>query len=228
MPGGKSNFTPRPEVVEAGTLNSLSDKAYRLLREKIVTLELPPSSTIDEMALIEELGIGRTPIREALRRLALENLVVIRPRRGMFVADISVTDLQKIFEVRAVLESYCARLAAERASAEQLARLETLFQEGREMLDGGDNRALIAFDQRFHEMLYQAAGNEFLAATLERLYWLSLRLWYLCLNHTGRVREAVEEHGYLIEALKNRDADRAEAIMRQHITDFQATIKAAL
>lgn len=207
---------------------SLSDKAYRLLRQRIVTLALPPSSTIDEAALIEELGISRTPIREALRRLALENLVVIRPRRGMFVADISVTDLQKIFEVRAVLESYCARLAVERASAEQLARLEAFFQEGQEVLDTGDNRALIAFDQRFHEMLYQAAGNEFLAETLERLYWLSLRLWHLCLDHAGRIQEAVEEHGQLIEALKDRDAGRAEEIMRQHIVGFQTTIRGAL
>ena len=209
-------------------MTSLSDKAYRLLREKIVTLELPPSSTIDEAALIEELGIGRTPIREALRRLALENLVVIRPRRGMFVTDVSVTDLQKIFEVRAVLESYCARLAAERTSAEQLAQLEDFFRQGREVLNTGDNRALIAFDRQFHEMVYQAAGNEFLAATLERLYWLSLRLWYLCLNRTDRIQEAVEEHGHLIEALRDRDAARAEEIMRQHIVGFQTTIRAAL
>ena len=94
----------------------LSDKAYYLIRQRIITLELPPMSPIDEQALMEELQLGRTPIREALQRLAAENLVSIVPRRGMFVADISLTDLQQVFELRMMLEGFCARLAAQRPS----------------------------------------------------------------------------------------------------------------
>jgi DNA-binding GntR family transcriptional regulator len=98
----------------------LSDKAYHLIRLKIITLELAPLSAIDEQALMEDLQLGRTPIREALQRLAAEGLVNSAPRRGMFVADISLTDLQKIFELRVILEGFCARLAAQRVTRDQL------------------------------------------------------------------------------------------------------------
>ena len=98
----------------------LSEKAYRLIKEKVVTLELPPSAVIDEHVLMQQLGLGRTPIREALQRLDSEGLVNIARRRGTFVNDISVTDLQKIFELRIVLEGFCARLAAQPAPEEPL------------------------------------------------------------------------------------------------------------
>ncbi|MEE8391378.1 MAG: GntR family transcriptional regulator, partial [Anaerolineae bacterium] len=99
----------------------LSEKAYRLIKEKIITLELSPSKVISEQSLMEDLGLGRTPIREALLQLAKEDLVTVVPRRGMFVADISITDLQKISEVRIVLEGFCARLAAQRITKDQIA-----------------------------------------------------------------------------------------------------------
>ena len=107
----------------------LSEKAYHLIKEKIVRLELKPLSVIDEQALQEDLNLGRTPIREALHRLAAEGLVIIAPRRGMFVADISITDLQKVFQVRMVLEGFCARLAAQKATEEQIAQMDAVFEE---------------------------------------------------------------------------------------------------
>ena len=99
-------------LAHRGVRVRLSDKAYQLIRHKIITLELSPLSAIDEQALMEDLQLGRTPIREALQRLAAEDLVLLAPRRGMFVSDISITDLQKVFELRLMLESFCARLAA--------------------------------------------------------------------------------------------------------------------
>ena len=107
----------------------LSEKAYHLIKEKIVRLELKPLSVIDEHALQEDLNLGRTPIREALHRLAAEGLVIIAPRRGMFVADISITDLQKVFQVRMVLEGFCARLAAQKATEEQIAQMDAVFEK---------------------------------------------------------------------------------------------------
>ena len=127
----------------------LSDKAYQLIRHKIITLELPPLSPIDEQALMEDLQLGRTPIREALQRLAAEGLVLLAPRRGMFVADIGITDLQKIFELRMMLEGFCARLAAQRATQEQLAEMAQVVQELAHVA-AGDRRALMAIDERFH------------------------------------------------------------------------------
>ena len=205
----------------------LSEKAYHLIKEKIVRLELKPLSVIDEQALQEDLNLGRTPIREALHRLAAEGLVIIAPRRGMFVADISITDLQKVFQVRMVLEGFCARLAAQKATEEQIAQMDIVFEK-LERVPDYNAEALMSIDTRLHELLYQAADNEFLTDSLSRLHALSLRLWHLVLNQLNDLRLSVEEHGKVIEALKLRDEDQAEALVQRHIARFQQKIRAAL
>jgi DNA-binding GntR family transcriptional regulator len=205
----------------------LSEKAYQLIKHKIVTLELAPLSPIDEQRLMEDVDLGRTPIREALQRLAAEGLVIMAPRRGMFVSDISITDLQKIFELRMVLEGFCARLAAQRATLDQLNSMEEVIRQ-LEADSSDDNRALMAIDESFHELLYQAGDNEFLADTLQRLHALSLRLWYLVLNRLGSVRGAMDQHIGITHALRERDAERAERLVKQHISEFQQEIKAVI
>jgi DNA-binding GntR family transcriptional regulator len=177
--------------------------------------------------LMESLNLGRTPIREALQRLAAEDLVSIVPRRGMFVAEISLTDLQKIFELRMLLEGFCARLAAQRATEEQLARLEAIIQE-LDTVPGENGTALMTIDEQFHEMLYEAADNEFLADTLRRLHALSFRIWYLVLDRLGSIRSAMEQHIEIAAALKVRDGAQAETLLQQHIFEFQMEIKSVL
>ena len=205
----------------------LSDKAYHLIRQKIITLELPPLSTINEQELMDDLGLGRTPIREALQRLSAEDLVIFVPRRGIFVADISITDLQKIFELRMILEGFCVQLVAQRATETQLVELEATVRT-LEQVPEGDGKALMATDERFHELLYVAADNEFLADTLRRLHALSFRLWHLALNRLGNIRGAMEQHVKIAEALKARDGGQAEALIQQHISEFQQQIKTVL
>ena len=205
----------------------LSEKAYRLIKEKVVTLELPPSAVIDEHVMMQQLGLGRTPIREALQRLDSEGLVNIVPRRGTFVNDISVTDLQKIFELRIVLEGFCARMAAERISTEQIARMEEVLQE-LDNLEDGDHQTLMSIDRRFHRLLYTAADNEFMTDILDRLYDLSLRLWYLVLARLREVRHSIEQHGDVLSALEQGDPDKAEAVIQKHIVEFQHSIRSAL
>jgi DNA-binding GntR family transcriptional regulator len=205
----------------------LSDKAYQLIRHKIITLELPPLSAIDEQELMEDLQLGRTPIREALQRLVAEDLVLLAPRRGMFVADISITDLQRIFEARMMLEGFCARLAAERATPDQLAEMESLMAELKSVPDG-DNKTLMSIDEHFHELLYQAADNEFLTDTLRRLHALSFRIWHVVLDRIGSVRQAMEQHVQIAEAIQAGDGPRAESLVQQHVSGFQQEIKDAL
>jgi DNA-binding GntR family transcriptional regulator len=205
----------------------LSEKAYRLIKQKVVTLELPPSAVINEQALMRELHLGRTPIREALQRLDAEGLVHIVPRRGTFVNDISVTDLQKIFELRILLEGFCARLAARRITEDQIEEMESALQELQRVGDG-DHRALMRIDKRFHTLLYASAHNEFMAETLDRLYDLSLRLWHLVLTRLEDVRLSVEQHRKVLAALEEGDGARAETLIRGHIVDFQQKIKAIL
>jgi len=204
-----------------------SEEAYEQIKDKIITLELEPASVIDEQALMDQLGLGRTPIREALQRLSADGLVHIVPRRGMFVTDISITDLQHIFEVRTALAGFCARLAAQRITPDLVAEMRTMLQD-LEHVKPGDFKSLMEIDRSFQRVLYRASGNDILAKTLDRLYDLSLRIWYLVLNRLGDVQTSIEQHRELADALEAGDGDRAEALIQHHITQFQHRIKAVL
>jgi DNA-binding GntR family transcriptional regulator len=210
-------------VAEAVVQRSQSEVAYRRILERIVSLEMPPGSVVNEAKLREELGIGRTPIREALQRLGRENLVRSVPHRGTFVTDVNITDLARITEVRVVLEAHAARLAAEKLSAPDRAEIEGLL----DLVAGAvtDQHELMRLDQLIHRTVYRAARNAFLEATLERYFNLSLRLWYLVLDREVRLREAVDEHVELLRAILAGDGDLAEIIMRKHVTGFEREIR---
>ena len=204
---------------------SLSRQAFQRLREQIVTLKLPPGAPLQESALVEELGLGRTPIREALQWLACQGLVVLQPRRGAFVANIGVTDLQQLFELRQELEGYAAALAAGRATADDVAGLEQILAD---LDEAGDTQAHIEVDRAFHHALARSTHNKFLRSTLSRLYYLNLRLWYLVLDRIGPMHRAVEQHRAVVTAIKDHDSQKAEAAIRKHIADFQERIRAAI
>jgi DNA-binding GntR family transcriptional regulator len=204
-------------------VQSLADKAYHEIRGLIVSLELAPGALIDERDLIERLGIGRTPVREALRRLAHERLVDVYPRRGMFVTGVDVRQLARLSEVRAVLEPEAARLAAERATDDDRARLDALLTE----LDAGGSE-LMQLDERIHRAVYRAARNDLLEATLEQYYALALRIWMLALERTQDLEEAVEAHRDLLEAIRDGDGERAAQTMRDHVENFEQAMHRVL
>ena len=206
---------------------SHSETAYRLIKEKIITLELRPLAVIDEQTLMDTLQFGRTPIREALHRLAQEDLVIIAPRRGMFVADISITDLQKIFEMRLLVEGYCAQLAARRAAQVQLAEMEQVVTR-LEQTPCTHIAELMSLDRQLHQMMYEAADNKFLADALNHLHALSLRLWYLAADKLIDLKGSIEDHRLVVEALKSRDGQQAELLIHQHIARFQQQIRTLL
>jgi DNA-binding GntR family transcriptional regulator len=213
---------------EAAGARSLADQAYYRLRELIVTLELPPGSIVNERELMERLGLGRTPVREALRALARERLVEVYPRRGIFVSSVNVRDLAGLSEARAVLESFAARAAAERSTPADRELTAALLRELDGTANGRDERALIDLDQRIHRHVYRCAHNPFLAATLDEYYVLTLRIWFLALDRVARLDEAVHEHRALLEAIRDRDPDRAEAAMLAHVQGFERAIRAVL
>jgi len=217
----------RPAVEPVEVAPSQSEAAYLRIRERIVSLEMPPGSVVNEARLREDLRIGRTPIREALQRLARENLVRPIPHRGTFVTDVNITDLARITEVRIVLESHAAKLAAEKLTPSDREAIEHLI----EVLEKGgvrDQRELMRLDQEVHRQVYRAAHNPFLEGTLERYFNLSLRLWYLVLDRALRLREAVEEHIDLLRAILARDGARAEQSMRRHVAGFEREIRKVL
>lgn len=206
----------------------MSQQAYDRIKQMIVALELGPGAVIDETVLQDELGFGRTPIREALKRLALEKLVIIVPRRGMFVADIGIRDLQHLLEVRLVLEKLAARLAAQRGTAEHWRHFDEILQRLETAAAEEDDDALIAADEQFHEALYDATENEFLQSNLTVLYTLNKRLWYYFLAEMGSMKGAVAEHRAIIRCLKARNGEQAAAEIEHHIQSFQETMQAIL
>lgn len=207
---------------------SLSQKAYEQIRRKIVTLELPPGSIVDEGELQEQLELGRTPIREALLRLSLEKLVTIIPRRGIFVTDIRITDLKQLFEVRMTLESLAARLAASRGTEKHWRQMRAALSNLPDHDHPAKNQALIVVDEMCHAIIYEASDNNILKDTLTELYALSLRLWYFFLLKIGNMQSAIEEHIRILEALEARDADQAAYLLEGHIRSFQEEIQAAM
>jgi DNA-binding GntR family transcriptional regulator len=214
-------------VADPVAVRSQSEEAYARILERIVCLDMPPGSVVNEARLREELKIGRTPIREALQRLARENLVRSIPHRGTFVTDVNITDLARITEVRVVLESHAARLAAEKhTSGDRDAMAEVL-----ELLRRGgvsSQRDLMELDQKIHRLVYRAAHNPFLESTLERYFNLSLRLWFLVLDRQVALRQAVDEHVELLQAVIAGDADLAETIMRRHVIGFEREMRKVL
>jgi DNA-binding GntR family transcriptional regulator len=214
-------------IAEPLEVRSQSEEAYRRILERIVTLEMPPGSVVNEARLREDLKIGRTPIREALQRLARENLVRSVPHRGTFVTDVNISDLARITEVRVVLEAHAARLAAEKmtsADRDAVTELLELLRRGRVT----DQRDLMQLDRQIHRLIYRATHNPFLEATLERYFNLSLRLWYLVLDREVRLREAVDEHVEVLQAILAGDGERADAIMRRHVSGFERAIRKVL
>lgn len=206
----------------------LADRAYQGLRDQIVTLAIKPGQPIDEDRVGAELGMGRTPVREAIKRLALERLVTVFPRRGTFASDINITDLAQISDVRAIVEPHAARRAAERltpARREELGRLSAELERG----SGSRNeRGLMDLDARVHRFIYASAENTYLAETCSRYFNLSLRIWYLAMDRLPGLSTHVDEHTAVLSAISRGDGERAAALLEDHVQKFERAIRAVL
>ena len=206
-----------------GEPESLGEQAYFALRQKIVRLDFAPGDVLREDELREQLGLGRTPIREALLRLQREHFVTVIPRRGMFVSGIEIDELSLLFETRSVLEPYAARLAALRGTDDQWDTMaETLEQTQNPSLDA---EAQLALDRRCHEIIWEASGNRFISDTLDMLYAQSDRLWHLYLSDVSDMAHAVDEHEAILTSLRTGDADAVAALVETHVQSFDTQIR---
>jgi len=201
-----------------------AEKAYTQIKGKIITARMSPGSVINEAQLMKEFALGRTPIREAIKQLQMENLVKVTPRKGMYVAEIAVTDLSHIFEVRVELESFATRLAAQRITESEMNELERLAKAYQEV-DLSDKESLIGLDGEFHGLLAKATHNKFLIQEIKYYYNLSLRIWYIALNDAKPEEIDVTAHIDILEAIRAHDAEKAGQRMRTHIQDFHKNIK---
>ena len=194
--------------------NTSSDFVYLDLRGKIVSKELKPSQRLLEVKIATEMGVSRTPVREALRQLELEGLVSIIPNKGAFVEGVSTDDIRDIYEIRALLEGLCARWAATRISDELMAAMEeniylTEFHEKK-----GNAKKLLELDNRFHELLYEAGGSKELMRVLKDYHEYVGRVRKVTLGETKRAKNSTHEHKQICEAIKNHDALLAEKCAR--------------
>ena len=205
-----------------------SRRGHYDLRDRIVTLAIAPGAPIDEDQLGGELGIGRTPVREAIKRLALENLVTVFPRRGTFASEINITDLADISDVRTQLEGHAAYRAAERITPAQEQELRVLAAELAASRGEDDAAALMALDARVHRFVHHCAANPYLEETLGRYFNLSLRIWHLVLERLPDLAARVHEHGELLEAIAEHRPELARTIMVDHVKTFEEAIRTVL
>jgi len=211
---------------------SLAERAYELLVHKITRLELPPGSVLVERNLMEEFGIGRTPIREAMQRLAIERLVDHSPNRGMFVAEITATDVQQIYEFRAVLDGYAAALAAARATPEQIRDLAMLHKKLLRATEDDEINEYVTLDRQFYQVLGEAAHNTLVADSIPRIFNLHLRLWFFISKRLGGWHSIAASHQEmtrdLVASIERREPDKARAAVESYITRRQQDLKKIL
>lgn len=206
----------------------LREVVFETIREAIISGHLRPGERLMEVQLAEEMGVSRTPVREAIRKLELEGFLIMMPRKGAYVAGISLKDITDVFEIRAALDSFAAGLAAERITEEELNSLErSLFfvveSAGQNDLDG-----IVHTDTDFHDIIYKASRNERLIQIVNNLREQIQRFRTTSLAFPGRMQIAVDEHRRIVEAISERNVALARALAQEHIENAENSMLEAL
>jgi DNA-binding GntR family transcriptional regulator len=207
---------------------SLADHAYLVIRDRLIMLDISPGEPINEGRLAEELGFGRTPVREALKRLETDHLVTSFPRRGTFATTVDITELAAISEIRQQLEPLAARKAALNSRGPLRPTLLKVTEALENLDESRDLRELMEYDLEVHRLIYRAAGNHHLQESLIRLDNLATRIWCMVLDRLPAVSEHILEHRTLLRAILDGDPDRAAALAAEHVRHFEEAVRSAL
>lgn len=207
---------------------SLSDKAYAEIEERIVTLVLRPGEVLSEAVLSASLGIGRTPVREALQRLAREGLVAVLPRRGILVSEFNVQSQLRMLEVRRVVERLMVRGAASRATRHQREEFESMARDIREAAAGADDIGFMRLDRALNDHISACAGNEFASKTLSLMAGLSRRFWFMHHTRADDLTITAQHHAGLADAIVRADADGAAAANDALLDYIESITRAAV
>jgi DNA-binding GntR family transcriptional regulator len=198
-----------PNDAELLHAETLTEKAYRALEEEIVTLRIPPGSVVSEAILSRRLGVGRTPVREALQRLAREWLVVIMPRRGIVVSEIDPIRQLRVLEARREIERFLTRSAAKRATVVQRAQFREIAAGMDAAAGNADDIAFMRLDREFNLLVLDSAGNEFAASAMSLMNGLSRRFWYVHYKQAADLPLTARLHATIARAIADGDADAA-------------------
>jgi DNA-binding GntR family transcriptional regulator len=195
----------------------LSKKVYRILKERIIKGDLAQGSKFLEAKIAKQLGISRTPVREAMRELAAEGFVKISPNQGAVINNISIEDVQEVLQIRAVLEGLAAKLAATKITKGKIKELESFNKNMEEFINKNDILDFIKESEKFHELILDIYGNSRLIQIRKNLYDQIHRYRSISLNIPGRPKYALEEHKKITEALKQGDSAKADELSKIHI-----------
>lgn len=206
----------------------MTELAYRGLKERLVLLDIRPGEALNEQELAAQFGVGRTPLREALKRLESDHLIVTYPRRGTFASPVDITALSEISEIRRVLEPLAAETAAERKAGEDEAEFRRLAAALEELAPGTSARDHMDWDLQVHRAIYRATHNQHLETALVRYGNLATRIWSVAAPRLADVGAHVQEHIQLLQAIEAGDGRRAAKLMREHMTDFETRIRTVL
>jgi len=198
------------------------------IRDAIRKGILKPGERIMEIQLAEELGVSRTPVREAIRKLELEGYVVMMPRRGTYVANMSIRDISEIFEIRTALESLSNGLAAERITPEELEHLQRLLVMISSYIETKDMDKIVETDIEFHDLLYHAARNSRLVGIISNLRDQLTRFRTLSMSYPGRLEATLDEHRTIVEAIAQGDSRAAKKAAEKHMENSEKTLLKAM
>lgn len=214
-------MTERLIPVKLENYKPLREIVFEHLREAIVKGKLRPGERLMEMQLADDMGVSRTPVREAIRKLELEGLVIMVPRRGAYVADLSIKDVAETFEIRSALEALAAGLAAERITAEESEEMERILVRISSAVEAGDFKQTVDLDEQYHNLLYRASHNDRLMQILSNLREQIQRFRVTTLAMPGRVRGVLQEHRNIAEAISERNAELAHQLALEHIENAE-------
>jgi DNA-binding GntR family transcriptional regulator len=229
---GLAGMAPPRKTRQLSTLRqgdvTLTDKAYAQIEEQIVTLQLPPGTVLSELVLADRLGIGRTPIREALHRLSRDGLVNILPRRGVLVSEIDLRSQLRLLEVRRELERLMARGAAERATEEERAQFAEIAKGMQRASDKEDDISFMRLDQQMNSLISLSARNEFASRSMGLMHGLSRRFWYQHYKQAADLPLCARLHAAVAGAIAERDPERAAAASDRLIEYIESFARSTL
>ena len=210
------NYDVKQEVTDKF---SLRGRVFHKIREDILSGKYKENEELKEVAIGEELGVSRTPVREAFRQLELEGLIQIIPNKGAYVTGITVKDVEDIYMIRSKLEGLCARWATEHISEEQMEELEENIYLSEFHASKGHSEQIAELDNRFHEILYEACNSKMLEHQLRDFHEYVLRVRRKTLSQDKRSTASTHEHRMIMEAIKAKNADEAERLANIHIVN---------
>lgn len=202
---------------EASDKYSLRGRVFNKLREDILSGKYSQNDELKETTISLELGVSRTPVREALRQLELEGLVNIIPNKGAYVNGISEKDIHDIYSIRSYLEGLCAKWACEYITQEQIDNLEEVVYLSEFHIKKEHHEQVVELDNKFHQLIYEASGSKILKHILSDFHHYVERVRKITLSSDLRAVNSNKEHAAILEAIKQRDGEKAEALAHEHI-----------